>query len=312
MTMPWLITSGLIVTVAAVAGLLVGGAAWLRRNLAAPRRPVRGTPADYGVAAQSVQIPTQRGRWLSGWLLAGDPRIGRVVICHGWGVNRVFMLALARPLQQAGWQVLVFDVRNHGNSDDDSFSSMPRFAEDILAAVTWLRRNDTGDEGPLVVAGHSVGAAATLLAASWSDDIDAVISLSGFVHPARMMQRWLAARHIPYVPLGWLVLRYIEAVIGHRFDAIAPVTVIRDLSIPVLIAHGRQDTVIPPADAEALARAGPPATTWQVWLDGGHDLSDELAEQWPRLAGFLEQVRADTAGIATRSPSAQYPTDSHR
>ena len=303
---------GLITAVAVVAALLAGGAVGLRRSLAAPRRPVRGTPADYGVVADSVRFRTRRGRWLSGWLLAGDPRVGRVVICHGWGVNRVFMLALARPLQQAGWQVLVFDVRNHGNSDADTFSSMPRFAEDIVAAVSWLRRHDTGDEGPLVVAGHSVGAAATLLAASWCDDIDAAISLSGFVHPTRMMQRWLAARHIPYMPLGWLVLRYIEAVIGHRFDTIAPVTVIRGLDIPVLIAHGRGDTVIPPADAEALARAGPPETTWQVWLEGGHDLSDELAAQWPRLAGFLEQVRAETGSIATRRPTAQYPMASHR
>ncbi len=270
--------------------LLWGGGQWLHRSLAAPRRPVNGEPADHGVLGQEISIPTARGRRLSGWLLDGDPSVGRVVICHGWGVNRLFMLALARPLQDAGWQVLLFDVRNHGSSDADDFSSMPRFAEDIDAAASWMRRGEDGSEGPLVLIGHSVGAAATLLAASWRDDIDGVISLSGFVHPELMMKRWLAARRIPFMPIGWLVLRYVEWVIGHRFDDIAPVNVIRQIHVPVLVAHGRRDQVIPPADAETLAQAGDPATTRLVWLEGGHDLSRELTEQWPQLTDFLEQL----------------------
>ncbi len=282
-----------LVIAAVVAALLLwAGRQWLHRSLAALRRPVVGQPAAYGVVGREVAIPTARGRWLSGWLLDGDPRQGRVVICHGWGVNRLFMLALARPLQEAGWQVLLFDVRNHGSSDADSFSSMPRFAEDIDAAAAWLRRGDDGSEGPLVLAGHSVGAAATLLAAAWRDDVDGVISLSAFVHPERMMRRWLRARRIPFMPIGWLVLRYVERVIGHRFEAIAPVNVIRHIHVPVLLAHGRRDRVIPPEDAEALAQAGDPANTQLVWLEGGHDLSEELTEQWPRLAAFLEQMRA--------------------
>lgn len=298
----------------AIALLLVGvgtglATRWLRRSLAAPRRPVAEPPAAHDVDAESVRFPTERGRWLSGWLLAGDPRVGRVVICHGWGVNRVFMLPLARPLQQAGWQVLVFDVRNHGNSDGDDFSSMPRFAEDIRAAVRWLRARDQGDEGPLVIAGHSVGAAATLLAATGPDPVDGVISLSGFVHPERMMRRWLAARHIPLVPLGWLILRYVEAVIGHRFATIAPVNRIRELRMPVLIAHGRHDTVIPPADAEALAAAGDPATTTCIWLEGGHDPREALNDQWSALVAFLDRVRAYRAGIATGPGRGQDSAD---
>ena len=268
---------------------------WLRTRLAAPRLPVVGTPSSHGLAGRTVEIPTARGRRLAGWLLAGDATRGTAVICHGWGVNRCYMLPLARPLQAAGWQVLVFDARNHGVSDADSFSSMPRFAEDMDAALDWVRAEANATAGPLLAAGHSVGAAATLLSASRRRDLAGVISVSAFVHPEAMMRRWLAAHRIPQRPFGWLVLRYVEWVIGYRFAAIAPVNRIAHIPCPVLLAHGAADRVIPPADAEALAAAANPATTTLVWLPGGHDLRGALDAHWPRLRQFLTQLEQDWA-----------------
>jgi fermentation-respiration switch protein FrsA (DUF1100 family) len=124
-----------------------------------------------------------------------------------------------------------------------------------------------------------------------------------------MMRRWLAARHIPLVPLGWLILRYVEAVIGHRFATIAPVNCLRELRMPVLIAHGRHDTVIPPMDAEALVAAGDPATTTHIRLEGGHDPREALNDQWPALVDFLDRVRAYRTGIATGPGRGQDPDD---
>ena len=289
---------GLIALALGVA-LMLAGRAWLHRRLAAPRVPVTTTPEALALVGQTVEIPTARGRSLSAWLLDGDPQRGRIVLCHGWGVNRCALVPLARPLQALGWQVVMFDVRNHGESNSDTFSSMPRFAEDIDAALSWLQARSEGANGPLVVAGHSVGAAAALLAASRRDDLAGVISLAGFVHPGVMMRRWLAARGIPLMPLGFLILRYVEHVIGYRFEVIAPVNVIRSIRCPVMIAHGRSDQVIPPQDAEALAAAADPEQVELVWLRGGHDLSAELADQWPRLEGFLG--RLDPVSSATRS-----------
>jgi pimeloyl-ACP methyl ester carboxylesterase len=36
-------------------------------------------------------------------------------------------------MQLAGFTVLLIDARNHGGSDADTFSSIPRFAEDLDA-----------------------------------------------------------------------------------------------------------------------------------------------------------------------------------
>ena len=271
----------------------------LRASLAAPREAIGHSLSGHGLAGREVSFPTARGRTLRGWWLDGQPGPGNqtgngkgvVIVTHGWGANREMMLPLARNIRNAGWQVLLFDARNHGESDDDDFSSMPRFAEDTEAALDWVRDAGGRSTGPVVLIGHSVGAAAVLLVASRRSDIHGVISLSAFAHPEAMMRRWLAWKRLPFLPIGWYVLRHVERVIGHRFDDIAPVNTLPRVACPVLLAHGRSDPIVPFEDAETLyAHRGEASVTFEP-LPGGHDLSDQLAEHQATLTAFLDQCR---------------------
>lgn len=273
-------------------GLLVVFNRHLHRSLAAPRVALRASLDDHGLAGQTVAIPTRKKRCLAGWWLANDRARGSIVIAHGWGANREVMLPLARPLQAEGWNVLLFDMRNHGESDDDDFSSMPRFAEDIEAAVDWVRDQPGHANEAVALLGHSVGGAAALLAASGRDDLFAVVSLSAFAHPADMMRRWLKWKKLPFFPIGWYVLRYVERVIGHRFDDIAPIRTLPRIRCPVLLVHGHDDPVIPATDAVRLhAHRGATPTTLSV-LPGQHDLSEHLETQMPALHDFLDEAIA--------------------
>ncbi|ABI56877.1 alpha/beta hydrolase [Alkalilimnicola ehrlichii MLHE-1] len=289
----------------AVAGGVVGAGALLqlfhRRlqvSLTAPRVPPTQGLADHGVVGETVRIPTYRARTLVGWWLPGQGP-GTVVITHGWGANRELMLPLGKRLQAAGWNVLLFDARNHGDSEGDAFSSMPRFAEDTEAALAWVRARPGMAKAPVALLGHSVGAAAVLLAASRRSDISAVVSLSAFASPDDMMRRWLADKGLPFFPVGWYVLRYVERVIGHRFDAIAPVTTLPRVRCPVLLVHGRDDQVVPLCDAERLlaSRGDTPAVLHL--LPGDHDLSRHLDAELPELLAFLDSVLAEPTHAVT-------------
>lgn len=61
-----------------------------------------------------------------------------------------------------------------------------------------------------------------------------MVSIAAFAHPESIMRRFLATKRIPFLPLGWYALRYVEHVIGHRFNAIAPENTIRRANCPVL------------------------------------------------------------------------------
>ncbi len=264
----------------------------LRRSLRAPRIVEAASLAQLGLSGREVRLPTLHGKHLFGWLLAGNDQTPApaVIVLHGWGANAEMMLPLARPLQAAGFSVLLIDARNHGSSDADTFSSMPRFAEDLDTAIDWLKRQTEAIPDQIAVVGHSVGAAAALLSASRRYDLAGVISLAAFAHPATMMRRWLAAKGMPYVPLGWYVLHYVQHVIGLRFDAIAPLNTITRVSCPVLLVHGADDSTIPVADAYALFGRRPNDTVQLRVYPGEHDSTDELERHCDELVDFLRGV----------------------
>ena len=186
--------------------------------------------------------------------------------------------------------MLLLDARCHGQSDAAAFTSLPRFAEDIEAGLDWMRQQNTVDARRLAVMGHSVGAGAALLCATRRTDVRAVISLSAFAHPREIMRTFLADAHIPYPVFGWYVMRHVQAVIGARFDAIAPLTSMTRMRCPVLLVHGSDDAVVPFADAQRLLAAGPAGLAQSLTVEGGHDLSTALEAHLPTLVGFLQQA----------------------
>ena len=281
--MLWLI--GFITTI----GLFAALHRAIHRSLAPERVVETRTPTDVGLLHQEVTIPSENGKHLFGWLIPaqGTGRRPAAVVLHGWGGNAETLLPLARPLHEAGFALLFIDARCHGQSDEDRFTSMPRFAEDLGHAIDWLKQRPEIDPQAIASIGHSVGAAAALLSASRRTDVAAVVSIASFTHPVGMMRRWFVHKGIPYHPLGWLMLRYVEWIIGHRFDDIAPINTIRHVHCPVLLVHGTEDTTVPVSEAHAIhaARSGDHVRLRVV--PGLHDRFTDLDRELPVLVDFL-------------------------
>jgi len=281
----------------------VGGAWALRRlvhmgivrGLRAPRVPHAQGPGAFGLSPdqiREVSIPAAGGKRLSGWWVSPPHTFERpvpaVLVMHGWGSNAAMMGPVVPPLYAAGFAVLLVDARCHGHSDDETFTSMPRFAEDIASGLAWLRRRPEIDPERLALLGHSVGAAAALLHAAHHDDVRAVVSLSAFAHPTEVMRRFMAEKRIPHSPLGWYVLRHVQKVIGITFDEIAPLRTLAAVRCPTLLVHGISDQRVPVEDAYRLMAVSSRARL--LLVEGGHDLSDALAPHADTLVKFLRSA----------------------
>ncbi len=284
--------------VAGVWGLRLLAHAAILRGLRAPRVPHTQALTHHGIAAnavQAVRMAGPRGKQLSGWLVSAPGArphpVPAVLVMHGWGANASLMGAVAAPLHAAGFAVLLLDARCHGSSDDEPFTSLARFAEDIAAGLAWLRIQPGIDAHRLALLGHSVGAGACLLHASQHPDVCAVVSLSAFAHPTEVMRRLLADHRVPYPVIGWYVLRHVQRVIGTTFDAIAPVHTIARVQCPVLLVHGNHDATVPVSDAQRL-RAAAPGHAQLLLIDGDHDLRKALDSHGQELVDFLHAACA--------------------
>jgi dipeptidyl aminopeptidase/acylaminoacyl peptidase len=275
---------------------------WLiHRAYRAPRIPERGTPADLGLPYQAVHIPTVNGKRLFAWLVpagGGGEKAPAVAVIHGWGGNAEHMLPFAALFHRAGYSTLLLDARNHGRSDADGFSSMPRFAEDLEFGLDWLARQPSIDRRRLALLGHSVGAGAALMVAARRHDLSAVVSVAAFAHPAELMRRQMRAHKIPYRPVGWLVLRFIERTIGARFDDIAPCNTIGRVACPVLLVHGDEDRRAPLADARRIhANRRDDRVELLVLPGAGHDSIEAIETHGKTLLAFLRrQVGRQASG----------------
>jgi pimeloyl-ACP methyl ester carboxylesterase len=121
------------------------------------------TPADRGLAFENVEFATKDGITLRGWYIY--PRNGAVVIAlHGYGGDRLHVLAQAEMLARHGFGVLLYDQRASGESDGETLSWGWRDVADVSDAVTYLGGRSDLDPGRIGVYGCSTGAEVALAA----------------------------------------------------------------------------------------------------------------------------------------------------
>lgn len=229
-------------------------------------RPVRadiGEPPA-GLRVESVLLPFGDGQHLAGWFLPGRPGEGAVLLLHGVRGNRLQMLARAQWLQREGIASLLVDLPAHGESSGERIGFGRLEAPAVDAALAWLRVRQPGER--VAVLGVSLGGA-SLLFAHREPAPDAVVLESVYPTIDEAVRNRLALRlgTAAAQALTPLLLAQVPWRLGFGTDQLRPLTAIRSLASPVLIASGSRDAHTPWPETEALfAAAREPKALWRV------------------------------------------------
>lgn len=252
-----------------------------------PERKHRMTPGNFNIDFEEVLIPTKNNCTLYGWWLFNDKELPAIILVHGWGRNVERMMPYIQKIY-GDFNLLAFDSRTHGNSDKDKYSTMVKFAEDISASVDFLFDESKISNNEIGVIGLSVGGAAAVYAASNDRRIKSLVTIGAFANPMDVMKMHLKKRHVPYYPIGWLLLNYLQFRIGFRFNEVAPEKKFDSIDYPVLIIHGEADETIPVAHADRLYSSSIKENT-ELWKipNMGHSDCHKAAGFWERIRLFF-------------------------
>ncbi len=131
------------------------------------------TPTNLGVTYEDVTLTSQDGVKLAGWYIPSRNKAA-VILLHGHSGNRLGVIHQAEALLQAGYGILMYDLRAHGSSGGRRFARGQSSVDDLLAAVAFLSKRPDVQAGSIGVMGISVGGLFALHAAAQTVAIRAV------------------------------------------------------------------------------------------------------------------------------------------
>jgi pimeloyl-ACP methyl ester carboxylesterase len=249
--------------------------------------PMAHGPQDFApLRGEPVRFPAYDGLPLAGVIVraaGGRPRRGLIVFAHEFCSDMSSCARYCRPLQQAGYDILAFDFRGHGQSpaqpgytprqwvtdrEMDDMRGAAAFAEE------WLRQQGYPTEFGVV--GISRGACAALLVAQEDARIAALMSDGAFSTDSTIeyfMRRWayiFAKVRVVYEnhpPVFWRFLRWAMFYFARRefkcrFPSVRK-AIRRMTPRPMLFVHGERDSYLPVEQSRRLyVLAGQPKYLW--------------------------------------------------
>lgn len=266
-------------------------------------------PADFGLRSETVSFDSTDGIPLKAWWLpaSGTPR-GAVIIAHGIDHTRQVMLPRATFLVHGGYDVLIPDLRCHGESGGTIASPGLLEARDILGAVRYIR--DRGNSEPVAVLGLSYGAVASLVAASESHEMAAVISDGAFptgkgvsedisqhfLHDPKanfLVRVLFLMSSLPGAARATALVYYVRSGIYLGPQLLSVIPYASRIRVPVLLISGQEDWIVPTGRARQILAALPSDQKGLLLIPGAHH--DTTYSTAPELYGttvlsFLDRV----------------------
>jgi fermentation-respiration switch protein FrsA (DUF1100 family) len=288
----------LLISLFACLVLLIFGALGVSELLSGAA-PTAVSTLSTGFPAESVRIPVSTaadgdggdpanaGRSVHGWLAKGTRGGGMVLLVHSIRSNRVEMLGRARFLNGNGYGTLLIDLQAHGETPGGRITFGAREAEDVEAALGFLRNNFPSEK--IAAIGVSLGAAAIVLARP-GFRLNAVILES--MHPTieEAVDNRLRLHLGDSGPmLSPLLLSLLSYRLGLLPSELNPISRISDLNAPLLLISGTDDRHTKVAETERLFDAArQPKEMWIV-PGGGHFNMHAYAgrEYEDRISAFL-------------------------
>lgn len=272
----WLLDIVLTVLIVPIFAAVIYAVMMAYKTFHPPRAPKRPSPEKFQLPATAVKIPVNNSRIvLDAWVIPASEAAHTVIVGHGIGRNKHAALPYAAFLHRAGYNVVAFDHRNHGESSDDrSVRPMSnRFTDDIAAVIDFVQGRPDLCAGQIALYTFSFSTfpALYVLDRPGCQQLAAIICDSGPVkHILPLYSRFIAANQLtlPALCKGPVLFAVVKVAYTYIGDAMLAVKNwpprLEHLPVALLFIANERDTLIPAEEVQQVAALYPQAQFWMA------------------------------------------------
>ncbi|WP_436348573.1 alpha/beta fold hydrolase [Natronorubrum sp. FCH18a] len=253
----------------------------------------------------------------------GDPDSRPIVFVHGYSQSRLCWRPQFDSELADDFRLVAFDIRGHGDSDKprDAYDDPTHWADDVQAVVDTLERDDP------VIVGWSYGGliVSDYIAVHGTDDLAGAIYVGAISEKGTDDAARFAGESFVELAEGFqsndveesvaALSTFIELCVSERLDPddhhfmlgynvktpphvrealqareVVNEDTLREVDVPVLLAHGEADSVVSPAAAEKHAELIPNAEA-SIYPDVGHTPFWEAPDRFEaELRSFVDRL----------------------
>ncbi|MBN1888738.1 MAG: hypothetical protein JW850_12145 [Thermoflexales bacterium] len=281
---------GIIILLAAFLAAAVLATAYIFSDIVihSRRQPIVRTPQEYGMAFENVEFKSTDGLTIKGWFIpAPSGQTERVILLtHPMPMNRhgflaknqgfppmfktdVDLLKTMHALHQAGYPVLAFDLRNHGESDGGITGNGLSEYQDVLGAVRYINNRSDLAVQQIGFVCFCMGAASTMTALSKGKDQVTNARFLVAIQPITAGLFFRCYMKKVYTPLSLLLIPIVARIVqlrgGYALEDMGPGQFARDIEIPTMYVQAKEDPWTELSDIQGFYDATPgPKELWLI------------------------------------------------
>jgi dipeptidyl aminopeptidase/acylaminoacyl peptidase len=240
---------------------------------------------------EKIQFKSADGVNIRGWLIPADSD-KLVVVTHVGGLTKygstklyssfsklfdeeVEFLKVAKHLHNAGYGVLMFDFRNHGESDPSPNNGKAGVGleeyQDVVAAMDYIQGNSALKNKVVGFVSFCMGANSTIIAMSKQPERFKHVKCLVAVQPISMEVFARTYMKRGFSPLGAaLLFPFIKLFVNmqsrYRLQDMSPAKFVKDLKVPTLYVQTRNDPWTELTDIQGFYEKTP-TTKEFYWLE---------------------------------------------
>ena len=287
----------------------------IAKSLVYPKRqPLVKNPADYGMDFEDVTFVTRDSVLIKAWWIPGDSN-KTIIMTHPMPFTRygfsarhqgffkvtkleVELLKTVRVLHDAGYNILTFDFRNHGESGEGSGGVCcvgVNEWQDVAAALDYISSRPELSNQDIAFVSHCMGANSTIIAMSQAREKFVNVKCLVAIQPVSMdilVPCMIEDKYPLFKSRIKGVRKKVLEYTGHTLEEMSPKEYVKDIGVPTLYVQVKTDPWTKPEDVQGFfdATSDPKELLWiegEERFDGYNYFGEHPEELLKFLAQYL-------------------------